>query len=87
MASAAAELTPEEAAAAAAAAQAFNIEVWTLLGIGSLVTFLRIVARTRSVGFRKLQPDDYLVIVGLVCLLFRYFRTTKDFPLLQTDVS
>ncbi|CAH0053856.1 unnamed protein product [Clonostachys solani] len=69
MASAAAELTPEEAAAAAAAAaaaQAFNIEVWTLLGIGALVTFLRIVARTRSVGFRKLQPDDYLVIVGLI---------------------
>lgn len=60
--------TPEQAAAMAAAAYQATVEVWTLLAVGSLVTMLRTFARVKSVGFRRLQPDDYLVWVALVRL-------------------
>lgn len=59
------------AAAAAAAAQAafrsFSTEAWTLLAVAILVTSIRMYARIDGVGFRGLQPDDYLVVVGVVC--------------------
>lgn len=57
-------LTPEEQAAqaaAAAAAHQFNIEAFTLLGVGLLVTILRTYARVRAVGVKRLQVDDYLI--------------------------
>lgn len=64
--------TPEQQAAqaaAAAAAQQFNIEAWTLLAVGLVVTALRTYARIKSVGFRKLEADDYLVWFAAVrCL-------------------
>jgi hypothetical protein len=57
--------TPQElaaqAAAAAAAARQFNIEAFTLLGIGLTITVLRTYVRISSVGWRRLQVDDYLV--------------------------
>lgn len=57
--------TPEQAAALAAAAEEFNRELWILLSFGTLVTVLRTYARVRAVGFRNLQPDDYLAWVGM----------------------
>lgn len=63
-------MTPEQQAAAAKAAAAaleqFTIEAWTLLGVGLTVTILRTYARVKAVGFKGLQPDDYLVWVGAV---------------------
>ncbi|KJZ74262.1 hypothetical protein HIM_06268 [Hirsutella minnesotensis 3608] len=57
-------------AAAAAAAQAefnkFATEAWTLLAIGLLVTMLRTYARARTVGFKGLQADDYLVWLAAI---------------------
>ena len=57
-------LTPQEMAAqaaAAAAARQFNIEAFTLLGVGLTVTILRTYVRISSVGLKRLQVDDYLV--------------------------
>lgn len=57
-------LTPQEMAAqaaAAAAARQFNIEAFTLLGVGLTVTALRTYVRISSVGVKRLQVDDYLV--------------------------
>jgi hypothetical protein len=48
-------------AAAAAAARQFNIEAFTLLGVGLTVTILRTYVRVSSVGVKRLQVDDYLV--------------------------
>jgi hypothetical protein len=56
--------TPQELAAqaaAAAAARQFNIEAFTLLGVGLMITVLRTYVRISSVGWRRLQVDDYLV--------------------------
>lgn len=63
-------LTPLEAeaaqAAAAAAAEKFNIEAFTLLGVGLTVTILRTIARVKAVGWRNFQPDDYLAWAAAV---------------------
>ncbi|OAX84488.1 hypothetical protein ACJ72_01159 [Emergomyces africanus] len=53
------------AAAAQAAFQSFSTEAWTLLAIAILVTGIRIYARIDAIGFKGLQPDDYLVVVGV----------------------
>jgi hypothetical protein len=58
--------TPEQAAAMAAAAQRFYNELWILLGVGSLVTILRTIARVRKAGLRKLYGDDVLALVALI---------------------
>lgn len=47
--------------AAAAAFQQFATEAWTLLAVGISVISLRTYARIRSVGFKGLRADDYLV--------------------------
>lgn len=60
---------PPDAAAMAAAQAAlreFTIEAWTLFAIGLMITILRTYARVKAVGFRKLQPDDYLAWLGVV---------------------
>ncbi|CAK41762.1 uncharacterized protein BO96DRAFT_329721 [Aspergillus niger CBS 101883] len=44
----------------------FEIEEWVEMAIGMFVILLRLYARTRAVGFRKWQGDDYLGIVVLV---------------------
>lgn len=55
-------------AAAAAAAQQFNVEAFTLLAIGLLITVLRTYARvTVNGGFKSLQLDDYLAWFAAVC--------------------
>ena len=66
--------TPQEMAAqaaAAAAARQFNIEAFTLLGVGLTVTILRTYVRISSVGVKRLQVDDYLVWFAAV-------RKSKD---------
>lgn len=66
--------TPQEMAAqaaAAAAARQFNIEAFTLLGVGLTVTALRTYVRISSVGVKRLQVDDYLVWFAAV-------RESKD---------
>ena len=68
--------TPQEMAAqaaAAAAARQFNIEAFTLLGVGLTVTALRTYVRISSVGVKRLQVDDYLVWFAAV-------RKSKDKP-------
>lgn len=44
----------------------FEIEEWVEMAIGMFVILLRLYARTRAVGFRKWQGDDYLSVVALV---------------------
>jgi hypothetical protein len=75
--------TPEQAAAMAAAAEKLNIEVWTLLAFGILVTMLRTYARVKAVGFKGLQPDDYLVWVAVV--RFTISRRAFSRPLQATS--
>jgi hypothetical protein len=56
--------TPQEQAAqaaAAAAAEQFNIEAFTLLGVGLFITILRTYTRMSTVGWRRLDVDDYLI--------------------------
>jgi hypothetical protein len=54
------------AAAGAAAFRAATIEGWTLYAIGTSVSFLRMYARVKAVGFKGLQGDDYLACVAVV---------------------
>ncbi|TKW58021.1 hypothetical protein CTA1_739 [Colletotrichum tanaceti] len=54
------------AAAGAAAMRSFQIEAWTLLAVGILITMLRTYSRIRAVGVRGLQADDYLVWIGAI---------------------
>ncbi|RMY63172.1 hypothetical protein D0865_00005 [Hortaea werneckii] len=56
--------TPQEQAAAA---RQFNIEVFTLLGVGILVTALRIYTRLSLVGWKKIQADDFLALFAILC--------------------
>ncbi|EEH33192.2 hypothetical protein PAAG_04245 [Paracoccidioides lutzii Pb01] len=57
---------PAAAAAAQAAYYSFSIEAWSLLGVAFLVTIIRTYARVNTLGFKSLQPDDYLVWVGVI---------------------
>ncbi|KAI6869891.1 hypothetical protein KC343_g8097 [Hortaea werneckii] len=56
--------TPQEQAAAA---RQFNIEVFTLLAVGILVTALRTYTRLVSVGWKKIQADDFLALFAILC--------------------
>ncbi|RMY87211.1 hypothetical protein D0861_05515 [Hortaea werneckii] len=56
--------TPQEQAAAA---RQFNIEVFTLLAFGILVTALRTYTRLSSVGWKKIQADDFLALFAVLC--------------------
>ncbi|KAI0201501.1 hypothetical protein F4808DRAFT_128019 [Astrocystis sublimbata] len=73
-------LDPAAAAAAAeeamAAARAFNIQLWTLYGVGVLVTFLRTYARIKAVGIRNLHADD---LFAWVAILFYTSQTTLGY--------
>lgn len=72
--------TPQEMAAqaaAAAAARQFNIEAFTLLGVGLTITILRTYVRISSVGWRRLQVDDYLVWFAAVRVLPHDLSTTN----------
>ncbi|RMY76712.1 hypothetical protein D0863_01802 [Hortaea werneckii] len=61
--------TPHEQAAAA---RQFNIEVFTLLAVGILVTALRTYTRLSLVGWKKIQADDFLALFAILC----YFAET-----------
>lgn len=70
MSSSDATLDPAALAAAQAAAEAarwMTIEAWTLYGVGIVVTFLRMFARAKAVGFRNFRADDYLAFGAAVC--------------------
>ncbi|KAI1398260.1 hypothetical protein F4819DRAFT_489745 [Hypoxylon fuscum] len=56
--------------AAEAALGQFVREDWTLFSIGVLFTVLRIYARVKHVGFKKLQADDYLVMVAMLQIFY-----------------
>ena len=65
-------LSPQEQAAqaaAAAAADQFNTEAFTLLGVGLFITILRTYTRISTVGWRRLEVDDYLIWFAAVCSL------------------
>ncbi|KAK5662337.1 hypothetical protein OQA88_8244 [Cercophora sp. LCS_1] len=65
----AAPLSPEELAAIAAAqaaARTFNITLWTLYAFGVMVTALRMYARAKAVGWKRLEGDDYLALLAVV---------------------
>ncbi|KAK8122216.1 hypothetical protein PG984_010886 [Apiospora sp. TS-2023a] len=49
-------------AAIMAAVHAAITEIWTLYGIGSCLILARLFVRIKMVGFRGLQPDDYIVV-------------------------
>ena len=56
------ESPPDSTAKAAQEAfQKFSTEAWTLLAVGLSVILLRTYSRLRSVGFKGLRPDDFLV--------------------------
>lgn len=59
-------MTPEAAKAAAASAHEFLVEEFTLLSIGALFVVLRTISRLLSVGIKKFQLDDYLMLFALV---------------------
>lgn len=46
----------------------FIIEAFTLLGVALTVVFLRTYARASSVGVRRFQLDDYMMLVAAVSL-------------------
>ncbi|RMX77070.1 hypothetical protein D0869_10164 [Hortaea werneckii] len=56
--------TPQEQAAAA---RQFNVEVFTLLAVGILVTALRTYTRLSLVGWKKIQADDFLALFAILC--------------------
>ncbi|KAF9871151.1 hypothetical protein CkaCkLH20_11320 [Colletotrichum karsti] len=69
MSSSDAALDPAALAAAQAAAEAarrMTIEAWTLYAIGMVVTFLRMFARVKAVGFRNFRADDYLAFAAAI---------------------
>ncbi|KAK8876747.1 integral membrane protein PTH11 [Apiospora arundinis] len=49
-------------AAIMAAVHAAITEIWTLYGIGSTLIACRLFVRLKMVGFRGLQPDDYIAL-------------------------
>ncbi|KAK7985875.1 hypothetical protein PG988_003497 [Apiospora saccharicola] len=61
-----------EAAAQAMAAIMYAIhaaitEIWTLYTVGTCLITARLFVRIKLVGFRGLQPDDFLVMFAWVC--------------------
>jgi hypothetical protein len=44
----------------------FQTEAWTEYGIGVVVILLRMFARTKVVGIKNWQGDDYFSVVTLI---------------------
>lgn len=63
-------MDPAAAAEAAARAHQAVIVIWTLFAVGAFVTCLRTYSRIKMVGVKRLQPDDYLVWLALVSLVY-----------------
>lgn len=49
-----------------ASLRAFNVEAFTLLALALAITCLRTFARIRSIGWKNLWADDYLVVLAVV---------------------
>lgn len=47
----------------------FITEAFVLLAVALLMVFLRTVARATSVGIRRFQLDDYMMLVAAVSLI------------------
>jgi hypothetical protein len=47
-------------------ANPFTIEIWTLYAFGTVALLLRLFARWKVVGFRKIQGDDVAAVSCLV---------------------
>ncbi|KEY69046.1 hypothetical protein S7711_03344 [Stachybotrys chartarum IBT 7711] len=52
--------------AAIASLRAFNVEAFTLLALALAITGLRTFARIRSIGWKNLWVDDYLVVLAMI---------------------
>lgn len=46
---------------------AFLKEVWGLFGVGCGIMVIRFIVRTRAVGVRGYEGDDWMAIVVLLC--------------------
>lgn len=44
-------------------------EIWAWFAIGTIVLFVRTAIRLRTVGWRKLQGDDYMAIAVWLCFM------------------
>ncbi|GAQ35537.1 hypothetical protein ASPNIDRAFT_194165 [Aspergillus niger] len=51
---------------ASKAAYNSNVQLWTLYGIGCVVTLLRTYSQCKDLGWRRLRLDDYLIWVAIV---------------------
>ncbi|PYH32041.1 uncharacterized protein BO87DRAFT_339704 [Aspergillus neoniger CBS 115656] len=51
---------------ASEAAHNSNVQLWTLYGIGCVVTLLRTYSQCKDLGWRRLRHDDYLIWVAIV---------------------
>lgn len=49
----------------------FITEAFTLLGVALAMIFLRTFARANSVGVRRFQLDDYMMLLAAVSLTIR----------------
>jgi len=46
----------------------FTVEAWTYLAIDLVVVATRTIVRWRQMGFRRLAPDDFLMIIAIVSI-------------------
>lgn len=60
----------------------FQKEAWTEYGIGTVVLFLRIVARIKVVGVKNWQGDDYFTLVALV-----FWTVGSISEMMKTDID
>lgn len=44
------------------------IETWTLYSVGSLIIFMRIATRWRTIGISAWEADDYIILLSWVSL-------------------
>lgn len=54
---------------------AFTREAFSLLGVGLLVIGLRMYVRISSGGFKRLHPDDYLMVLAAASALVLFHST------------
>lgn len=62
------------------------IEIWILYTIGILIIAARVFCRTKLVGYKNYDWDDYLVVlVGVRMHLFKRFSANICHPLVLLD--
>jgi hypothetical protein len=55
----------------------FTVEAWTYLAIDIVVVATRVIARGRMTGFRRIAPDDVLMVIAIVRSLHLLPRLIK----------